>query len=64
MERRYSVSSPCVSLNVSVVQLINNWDHMKAAITVLVSVSLRVMLMLNAQTRVALSRSAACVETQ
>lgn len=63
MERRYSVSSPCVSLNVLVVQLINSWDHMKAAIAVLVSVSLRVMLMLNAQTRVALSRSAACVET-
>lgn len=64
MERRYSVSSPCVSLNISDVLLINNRDHMKAAITVLVSVSVRVMLMLNTQTRAAHSRNAACVEAQ
>lgn len=39
VERRHSASSPCVSVNISDAQLINNWDHMKAAITVLVSVS-------------------------
>lgn len=63
MGRRYSVSSLCVSLNISDAQLINSWDHMKAAITVLVSVSV-VVLMLNAQARVAHSRSAACVQAQ
>lgn len=64
MERRYSASSSCVSVNISDVQLINNWDHMKAAITLLVSVSVGVMLMLNTQTRAAHSRNAASVEAQ
>lgn len=64
MERRHSVSSPCVSRNISDVQLINNWDPVKAAITVLMSVGAGVVLMLNTQTRAAHSRNAACVEAQ